>query len=173
MSDEIVFDHVAARYLATGSTRRLGVDAGLSWQPLDAVRIDAELTWSEGRYTVTEAPIPYAPRVLGNVGVYLARLDVRGAQLTGGLRAWALGPRPLTDGYWSTPTVVADLTAQLEVAAWTVTLDVDNLFATRWRDGEFIYPSRWDPEGPRSELPERHITAGAPFAARLGVQWRR
>ena len=172
VSDEIVFDHVSARYLATGSTRRFGVDAGLSFRPLASLRIDTDVTWSEGRYTVTGEPIPYAPQLLGSVGVYLERLEVPGARITAGLRTWVLGPRPLTDGYTSTPSVAADLTAQIEVFDWVITLDVDNLFATRWRDGEFVYASRWDPDGPLSELPERHITAGAPFAARLGVGWR-
>lgn len=171
VSDEIVFEHLTARYLATGTTRRLGVDGGLSFRPAPSLRLDADLTWSDGRYTVTREPVPYAPRVLGSLGLYAERLSVRAVVLTAGLRAWVLGPRPLPGGYVSTPSVVADLTAQVELHGCRLSLDVDNLFGSRWRDGEFVYASRWDPDGPRSELPARHFTAGAPLAVRLGVGW--
>ncbi len=168
VSDEIVFDHVAARYLATGSTRRLGGDLGLTVRPASAVRLEADLSITDGRYTTTGLPVPYAPRVLATVGAYLDRLRVRGVQLTAGLRTWVLGPRPLPGGFASHATAVVDLTGQVEVGPWSVTLDVDNLLASRWRDGEFVYVSRWDRSAPSSALGARHLTAGAPFALRLG-----
>jgi crotonobetainyl-CoA:carnitine CoA-transferase CaiB-like acyl-CoA transferase len=45
VTDEIVFDHVAARYVATGSTRRLGVGAG--------VRARRTVIWSVGSASVS------------------------------------------------------------------------------------------------------------------------
>ena len=56
VSDEVVFDHVTARYLTTGQTRRLGIDSGVAVSPIDALRISADLTWSDGRYPQRPAP---------------------------------------------------------------------------------------------------------------------
>ncbi len=169
VSDEIVFDHVAARYLATGRTRRVGVDAGASLRPLPGLRADLDLTWSDGRYVSTGEPIPYAPRVLVVGGLYAERLALGATTLTGGLRSWVLGPRPLPGGFHSRAAAVVDLTSTLQWRAWGVSVEVDNLLGARWRDGEFVYPSHWDRDAPRAELPVRHFTAGAPRAARLSL----
>lgn len=172
VSDEIVFDHVAARYLATGTTRRLGVDGGVTVRPVEGLRVQADLTWSDGQYTRSRKPIPYAPRLLVNTGAYAERLRLGPADLTAGLRLWVLGPRPLPGGFASQSAAVADLTATVDVSAWRLGLEVDNLLGSHWRDGEFNFPSRWDPEAPRSELPVRHFTAGAPRAAHVSVTRR-
>lgn len=172
VSDEIVFDHVAARYLATGRTRRLGVDSGASVRPIAGLRADLDLTWSDGRYVTTGEAIPYAPRLLVVGGLYAERLPLGQADLTGGLRAWVLGPRPLPGGFRSHPNAVLDLTSTVRWRSWGLTAEVDNVLGTRWRDGEFIYPSRWDLDAPRAELPVRHFTAGAPRAARLSLSRR-
>jgi len=169
VSDEIVFDHVAARYLATGTTRRLGVDGGMTVRPLDGVRLQSDISFSDGRYRRSGVPIPYAPRLLANVGAYLERVPVGGVALTAGVRTWVLGPRPLPGGFASRTAVVADLTTTLDVGPWRLSIEIDNALGNRWRDGEFVFPSRWDRDAPRGELPVRHFTAGAPSAARVAV----
>ncbi len=169
VSDEIVFDHVAGRYLATGRTRRLGVDGGLQWWPRAGLRTELSATWVDGIHVATGAPIPTAPRLLVVAGAYAEARSVGAATLTGGLRAWALGPRALPGGLESQPTAVVDLTATLRGAVWGLSAEVDNLLGTRWRDGEFLFPSSWGPSPAASELPVRHFTAGTPRTARLTV----
>lgn len=172
VNDEIVFDHVSARYLATGSTRRLGIDAGLSVTPHPHLRVDADCTWTRGVYVATGAAIPYAPPLVVTAGVYAERLTLGPWQITAGVRGWVLGPRPLPGGFQSQTVAVADLTSTVERGPWGVGLDVDNLFGTRWRDGEFVFSSHWDRTEARAELPARHFTAGAPFAVRLALSRR-
>ena len=172
VSDELVFDHVTARYLLTGSTRRIGVDTGLSVAPMDALRFTTDLTWSDGRYLTTGTPIPYAPRLLVVSGLYAERLPLGSTLLTAGLRSAFLGPRPLPDGFVSTPSTVVDLTTTLRWQDWGVSLDVDNVLGSERRDGEFVYASQWDPSADRSDLPARHFTAGAPPAGRLSLSRR-
>lgn len=172
VSDEIVFDHVAARYLLTGTTRRLGVDGGAVFRPLHGLRLQADLTWSDGRYTRTGEPIPYAPRLLVSTGLYAEGLELAVGELTGGLRVWALGPRPLPGGFASPAALVGDLTVSLRRERWQGGLEVDNVLGNRWRDGAFVYASRWDPSASRSELPVRHFTAGLPTALRLTASRR-
>ncbi len=169
VSDEIVFDHVSARYLATGETRRLGVDTGFQLRFWDALRCDLDLTLSDGQYTSTGEGIPYAPRLLGVAGLFAERIMLGTTELTGGVRAWYLGPRPLPGGFMSTPSGVIDATSTLRWDRWGASVEVDNLLGSQWTDGQFLYPSRWDRDAPRSELPVRHFTAGTPRAARFSV----
>jgi len=172
VTDEIVFDHVAARYVATGSTRRVGVDAGVSLRPVPLLRIDADLTWADGVYVATGEAIPYAPRLLVVGGAYAERLPVGPVLLTAGLRGVVLGPRPLPGGFASHTAVSADLTTTVTHGPWGLTLDIDNVLGNQWRDGEFVFASRWDLDEPAAELPVRHFTAGTPLAARLAVSRR-
>jgi outer membrane receptor protein involved in Fe transport len=48
------------------------------------------------------------------------------------------------------------------VARVELRFDVQNLLDARWRDGEFVYASRWDTSQATSLLPARQFTAGTP-----------
>ncbi len=176
VANEIVFDHVSAHFLASGSTRRLGGELVIEARPARWLRVESDLTYADGRYTATGAPIPYAPRLLVSAGVYVDHTWTtrrgREAAVSAGLRSWVLGPRPLSDGLVSDTAWVTDLVARLDVGAVFVEVEVDNLLGLPWRDGEFVFPSCF--EQPCSALPVRHVTAGTPWALRalVGVQWR-
>ncbi len=169
ISNEMVFDHAAGRFLSAGATRRVGAEASTELNPLSWLKAEMELSYADGRTVSTGEPLPYAPRLLGSAGLYALGLPTGPVEWTGGLRVWALGPRPLPEGFYSHPALVADLTLQAAWKGWGFGLDADNLFGTRWRDGEFIYPSCFDPQSGCSELPAQHITAGEPFALHLMV----
>lgn len=172
VSNEIVFDHLAGRFAASGTTRRLGGEVVGTWRPIDALRTEAQATYADGRYVATGALIPYAPRLLLAGGVYVEGVPLGKLRTWAGLHGWYLGPRPLPEGFSSHPSFVLDLTARVEARRWLVALSVDNVLATHTRDGEFVYPSWFDRDAPRSELPVPHFTAGEPFAVRaeLGVR---
>lgn len=172
LDDELVFDHTVARYVSGGTTRRVGVTGVLEWAPADAVVVLTDLTYTDGRFAATNTPIPFAPRWLGSAGLFLRQLSAGPALITGGLRVWGMGRRPLPGGFVSQPALAGDLVASAELGAWTLTAEVDNALGNAWRDGEFVYPSAWDLDGPRSERPELHVTAGEPFALRLGIGLR-
>lgn len=170
ISNELIFDHTAARFLSSGSTRRVGGEALAALEPLPWLRSELEITWTDGRYQATGEPLPYAPRWLASAGLYSQGGEGRGfLRWNGGLRGWFLGPRPLPEGFYSHSAFVLDATAHAEWQRWVLELQVDNLLGTRWRDGEFVYPSCFDRDSPCSELPALHITAGEPFALRLGI----
>jgi hypothetical protein len=48
-------------------------------------------------------------------------------------------------------------------------LQLDNLTATDWNEGEYHFASRWDRAQPASALPRVHISPGRPFGVRLGA----
>lgn len=169
VSDELVFDPVAARYLATGQTRRLGLDAGLSTRPSPALRLDADLSLCRAVYAATGLPLPYAPRLLLVTGLFAEGRAIGQAALTGGLRLVVLGPRPLPSGFLSHTALSADLTATVRRGPWGASLDVANLLGNRWRDGEFVFPSQWEAGAAPTDLLARHFTAGTPTSARLSL----
>jgi iron complex outermembrane recepter protein len=175
LQDELVFDHASGRFLASGSTRRVGIEATGSVRVARPVRVELEVTWADGRYVASGALIPYAPRWMGVAGVHLDRLALaRGdhpALLSLGLRARLVGPRPLPEGFVSRTCFGADLHAEVEIRSRIrLLLDVRNLFGAARRDGEFVYPSWFDTSAPQSQLPEVHITTGTPFTVRAGLE---
>ncbi len=169
LRQEVVFDHSVGRYLASGSTRRVGGEAGVAWSPSTSWRTQLDVSLSDGRYTASNEPIPYAPRSLVSAGVYAQRLPVGSWELTAGVRPWLLGPRPTTRGFAQGPTGSIDATAALMRERWTLRAQADNVLNVRWRDGEYVFPSHWS-SGAKSELAARHFTAGKPLAVRFEVE---
>ncbi len=173
VDNEVVFDHLEARFVATGATRRLGLELVNELRVAPWAELEAQLTLADGAYSRTllgesTAPIPYAPRLMA---VGLARVvEQRLAQWswTGGLRGWLLGPRPLPGGFASRSTGGLDLSLHLDRDAWSVDLDLENLLGAQ-RDGEFVFASAFDRQHPASELPVLHLTMGGPRVARLEV----
>ena len=70
ISNELIFDHTAARFLSSGATRRLGVEALAGLEPLPWLRSELELSWTDGRYQASGEPLPFAPRWLASAGLY-------------------------------------------------------------------------------------------------------
>ncbi|MFM7204883.1 MAG: TonB-dependent receptor plug domain-containing protein [Myxococcota bacterium] len=176
ITDELVFDHTAGRFLSTGSTQRLGGETTLNLR-LKPLTLGLELSYADGRYVVTQEPLPFAPRWLGALELSMpARPLPRWPDwagevplLTAGLRTFLLGRRPLPEGFASQPTLSTSLKLSLQRTRQSWALEVENLFLQRNFDGEFVYPSHFDLSTPRSELPVVHITAGTPFSMRLSV----
>ncbi|MBK9365623.1 MAG: TonB-dependent receptor [Deltaproteobacteria bacterium] len=174
VSNELMFDHTAGRFLSGGPTRRLGLDAALLLRPTPHLGLDLELSLCDGKLRGAETPLPYAPRALVAARLWSMHLPIGAtAQLSAGARLWWMGPRPLPGGFASQPTGAIDLTLRVDRGDLSLDLDLDNVLGQEWRDGEFMYASRWDLNAAPSELPARHITAGAPRAARLSLTWRR
>lgn len=172
VSNELVFDHLAGRFLSAGRTRRTGVEGVADLVPAPWLRLQSDANWTDGRFTAGDEPIPYAPRWLVAGGVFLEGAHVGSGRLSGGMRVWSLGRRPLPSGFASHPAVVGSLTSRCQWERLSLGLDVDNLFVGHTRDGEFVYPSWFDRSEPRSELKTLHVTAGDPFAVRLVLGFR-
>ena len=166
---ELVFDPGRGRALLDGPTRRLGVEAVADVYVFEWLEIQLDASATDSRSGLTGDPVPYAPRWLVAGALYAKDLPVRDFAVSGGLRAWMLGSRPLPHGFVGERTSVVDLTASATRGAWSYGVSVENLFANRWKDGEFAYESWWNLSEDRSTAPELHFTAGTPFtlAARL------
>jgi iron complex outermembrane recepter protein len=172
VGNELVFDHLTGRFASAGRTRRVGIEAVVDARPLPWLRLQADATLTDARFVATGEAIPFAPRAMVAAGAYAEGARIGEARLTGGVRAWALGQRPLPSGFVSHPALVGSATGGLEWPRLSLGLEVDNLFSGQWRDGEFVFPSWFDQGTARSERPVLHVTAGDPFAVRFVLGFR-
>ncbi|HEX5661350.1 MAG TPA: TonB-dependent receptor [Polyangiales bacterium] len=84
------------------------------------------------------------------------------------LRAYAslgvtyVGKRPLPLAQWAAPYSLIDLALGARYRFLELSASVTNLFDARYREAEFHHVSNFNPQAPRSMLPARHFSAGAP-----------
>jgi hypothetical protein len=175
VDNDFFFDHTVGTTVYTGETLRTGVSAALQARPLPGLTAAVSATVAHAYVTATDTLLPYfAPLV--------ARADVgwerplewswlgAGATFSVGTGLTLLGPRPLPFDERSRTVFLADAQVALRRGELGVRLEVKNLLDTRWRDGEFVYSSRFDPDSAASLVPARHFTAGPPRQASLTLE---
>lgn len=173
---EQVFDPVDGRLLAVGAVRRAGFDVHTELRPTQNTRTELTVGWGEA-WRPGGDRLPGVPRLNGSAAFWFldmlanpGKVSRRAAApllLSGGVRAWFLGPRLLQGGFRAQPVATADLTARLSVRRWTFDATLDNLIPWRWRNAEYVFPSQWRPDD--AAVPKPHISAGIPFSLRFGV----
>ncbi len=161
---ESIFDHLSGASVLRDGSRRIGVEAFVEARPLPYLALRADVTAVDARFVVTQNPVPGAPRLLGSVE---ARYDRK--PWAAGLAGRFLGPRPLIHGATAAASTVFDAVGSWTHGRWTLQLQIDNLLASDWNEGEYHFASHWDPSAPKSELPRVHVSPGRPFGARLGA----
>jgi hypothetical protein len=81
-----------------------------------------------------------------------------------GVGAQLVGYRALPFSERSDAVFLVDAGASVRVGFVELGVKARNLFDARWRDGQFNYPSDWDPGPAGSRVPVRHFTAGRPLS---------
>ncbi len=132
----------AARLLRTA---RHGIEAKLVFAPTDWLAVDASLAISRGTSLTPSglgdvppvgtpvAPLPLAPRLIGNGGVAVHR----GVSFAS-LRVRALGARATADpALPTTGYTVVDVLAGRRWRMFELRLTIENLFDTAWREAQF------------------------------------
>lgn len=171
VGDDVFFDHTVGTTIPTGATLRSGVAGTLRAKPIEELDILASVTAAHAFVIASRALLPGFVPLVGRLDAAWHRpVHIGSQQFTVGAGAGvtALGPRPLRFGDYAESYAVVD--ARLS-ATWrwaTLHVDLRNAFDARWRDGEFTYPSRFDPSD-TSALPSRHFTAGTPRTAWVGL----
>jgi iron complex outermembrane receptor protein len=164
MDRESFFDHLSGLNVLLDGSRRYGVEAFVEARPWEWLAVRADATAVDARFVVTNNPVPGAPRLLGSLEARFSR-----AAWSAGLAGRFLGARPLANGAMASSSTVFDAVGSWTHGRWTLALQIDNLFASDWNEGEYHFASRWDTSTPRSDLPRVHVSPGRPFGGRIGA----
>nr|WP_275900290.1 TonB-dependent receptor [Pyxidicoccus trucidator] len=176
VENDFFFDHTVGSTVYTGETLRSGVSAAVQARPLPGLVAALSATLAHAYVTKTDTLLPYfAPLVArADVGwerpVTWAWLGGTGATFSVGTGLTLLGPRPLPFDERSRTVFLADAYTAVRRGELGLRLEVKNALDSRWRDGEFVYSSRFDPESAPSLVPARHFTAGSPRQASLTLE---
>lgn len=168
---ETIFDHAAAVTVQQGATRRLGGEIDVRWDPLNWLRLDADLAVARARFVNPadslsgEAEVPNAPRLLATLGSTVTHPTGWEASL----HVLWLGARPLAFGATAGDAVMVDTGVGYRWSAVRLRLDVENPLNRQIREGEAQFASRWDRDQPGGQLPAIHYFAAAPINARFTV----
>ena len=166
LDQEFVYVGDAAIVEPSGKTRRLGLEIGARYNPLDWLYFYSDVNVTNGRSTDSEAGrdyIPLAPDFTLAGGLTLGNTR---QGLSGGINYRYVDERPANEdnsiaaeGYF-----VTDASLNFRTGNWSFGLIVENLFDTRWNETQFATESRLFNE--TAPVEEIHFTPGTPFYLR-------
>jgi outer membrane receptor protein involved in Fe transport len=173
VANDFFFDHTVATTTFLGPTMRGGGQLNVTTRPLEGFLVSLNVTAAQARLTERDALLPYFAPLVGRLdSSYSRAFSVAGVSVKPvlGVGATLLGPRPLPDNEFSRAVFLLDARAGVRVGPIELTFDVQNALDSRWRDGEFVYASRWDASATASRLPARQFTAGSPRTLFLNLE---
>lgn len=162
VDDDVVFDPALGTTAFTGPSWRAGGTASVVTRPVGELVIAASITGATARRARPDSLLPYFAPLVARADVGDGLQVAPWLHLRGGLGLTLIGPRPLPYDEWSFAVFLADALLAARVGAVEVRAEVHNLFDSRWRDGEFVFASRYASGAAASLLPVRHFSAGAP-----------
>jgi iron complex outermembrane recepter protein len=125
----------------------------------------AEFSESGGRYQEGEL-VPFVPQVVVRTDLSVKRaLGKFGKrELTGraGVATTFVYRRPLPYAELGSDVMVVDAQAGARFGEFELLGEAFNLFDHDYYDGEFVYASNFERGAVASQIPVRHVTAGAP-----------
>ncbi|MEM6791592.1 MAG: TonB-dependent receptor [Myxococcota bacterium] len=181
LSDDVAFEAREGRLERVGESRRLGVTVYAESRPTSWLLAAFSLTYVQA--TLLEPPpptaeepsppfepgqsLPFVPPVVARIDLgadYPLVEELGDHDLTGRLGSGLsyLGPRPLPFGGAARPVSLLDANAALGWGPFTLDFALYNILDSEYAAAEFNFPSDWNPNGPRSRVPARHIAAGPP-----------
>jgi outer membrane receptor protein involved in Fe transport len=164
---DLVFEPSVGQNIPAGATTRLGAAAAVRFVPVSGVVVLASGAYARATFDETGLLVPYVPTLVGRLDATATRQagTVRGLPLTlsAGVGASFIGLRPLPFSERADAVFLLDLGGSVRLGPLELSLSARNLTDARWRDGEFNYPSNFDPSEVASLVPARHFTAGRPF----------
>ena len=171
LEQEFVYVGDEAVVEPSGRTRRMGVDANLTYQLTDKLFLDAAINYTDP-VAIDEAEgedyIPLAPTLTSVGGLSYASNQ----GFSGSIRYRYIKDRPANEdnsvtaeGYF-----VTDLALNYDQPSWGVFFTVENLFNVEWREAQFDTESLL--RGETEPVAEIHYTPGVPFFFRTGISFK-
>lgn len=170
---ELQFDHASGTTLPSGATLRAGGTALLRARLAPGVELDLAGTYTHSRNLDQQTPVAFAPGLVLRAELHaerqLGRWDELPLVLFGRSELLFVGLKPLPYSEQAAPVLGSELSMGIGLGPVSLSVELYNLFNLRWRDGEFVYASRFAADTPSSLVPARHFTAGRPFTAQLSL----
>ena len=153
-----------------GRARRIGIDFSGRYQPFNWLYIDLDINVAKPRFI--DMPkgddyVPLAPTFTSIGGVTIKN----NKGLSGSIRYRQMADRAANEdntvrakGYFVTDAVVDYIYKKIDIS-----LSVENIFNTEWREAQFDTESRLKDEP--APVDEIHFTPGTPRFIKLGVSW--
>lgn len=164
---ELVYVGDAGIVENNGRSKRIGVDLGLTWQPIRSVVFNANVNYTHARTDdAEELYIPLSAPLTASIS---ARYRFK-EYFVATWYVQYLADRPadernevIAEGY-----VLNHIQLSYERPRWAVQLQVNNLFNVQWNEAQFLTESRLVNES--ESVSEIHYTPGAPLNAKLSVR---
>lgn len=181
LSHDWAFDPISGRFERIGPTVRRGFVVQGQAEPLVGLKASFSTTFVDATLDAPAAPTPHDPapayiegQAVPYVPAVLMRLDLIyqrtltqlwGKPLIGrvGYGATFVSSRPLPHAQYAQPVFTVDAAASIRRYPLELGIDVLNLFDRRYADTEYVFVSDWATNELPSQLPARHISAGAPL----------
>ena len=165
---ELVYVGDAGVTVASGASRRRGVEWNNRWVPAPWLLLDADLAWTHARFAAGDR-IPNAVDRVASVAATLRELGLWSASLQ-----WRyLGSGALIED--NSVRSKSSLTTNLRVSrklgqAAELTLDVFNLGARKVDDIQYFYESQLPTEKATGPVADRHVHPAEPRTLRLSLR---
>jgi hypothetical protein len=172
LDSELVFVGDAGITEASRPSHRQGVEWSNRWYAQRWLAVDADLNWSEARYTDHQAAGDYVPGAAWQTANLGMSVDGVG-RWSGALRLRYLGARPLVEdgSVWSEVSCLVNLrVAYRQTARVQWAIEVFNLLDRQGYDIEYWYTSRMVSEA--ASVDDRHVHPTEPRTLRLTWAYR-
>lgn len=163
-NEELVYVGDEAIVEPSGASRRLGFDAGVRYEPVKGLYVQADYTYSHARMVHEPAGQNYIP--LAPAHTFLGAVTYERKGWAASLRGRWLGNRPANEDYSLTAKgyFITDLNLQYTWKRLTVGAAIENLFNVRWREAQFATETLIP--GDSEPVTDICFTPGTPFALR-------
>ena len=172
LSDDLVFDEARARNVEAPATVRVGAVLDVAARPnewftsaFSTTYTHASFREADDRYRAGDL-VPFVPQLVMRAELSfsprVARFAERDLMVKVGVGSSWVYRRPIPYGELGSDLMLVDALAGARLGAFELSVDAFNLLGRQFYDGEFVYASNFQRGSISSEIPARHVTAGAP-----------
>ncbi len=169
LKQEFIFSGDEGTWEPSGKTRRIGIDLSLRYQPLKWLYLDVDGNYAKPCYLDEPSGqnyVPLAPTFTSTGGIS-AKFP---SGISVNLRYRYMAHRPANEDYSLTAKgyFVNDLMLSYTKKRWEFSIQVQNLFNTKWYEAQFETTSKLKNE--TAPINDINFTPGTPFYLKTGIK---
>ncbi|WP_018675145.1 TonB-dependent receptor [Riemerella columbina] len=171
LQQEFVYVGDEAVVEPSGSTRRLGMDLGIRYQPNEQLYLNADISYANAKFTDEpegENLIPLAPVWVSTGGIGWDFLNGFSANLQ--YRMMGENPAVEDNSIKTKSYFVNDLLLSYEKDRWGTSMQIQNLFNVKWNEAQFATETQL--RGEPQSITDLAYTPGTPFFIKGSVYFK-